>query len=252
MATELIRRQRFLASLGIPYVVTIVPDKFTIYPEHLPEWVGAPKAPTPMEHLISALQADGTVRVVDLRAPLRDAKARGRVYHATDSHWNLPGAAVGYEAIMREVQRALPPGRLAAIAPAAMPPYVPGVDVYAGDLARQVGFPPRYREPDYAPFAKLLADPGARCARRIDDGSDAGIEVYACAKPGLPRAVVYRDSMAIPLIPLLSENFSRAVYVGSRRLDPALILREAPDVVIEEMVERSLQAPAALPMPEGK
>ncbi|HEY5862321.1 MAG TPA: hypothetical protein VIX61_04485 [Casimicrobiaceae bacterium] len=75
---------------------------------------------------------------------------------------------------------------------------------------------------------------------------------YACAKPGLPRAVVYRDSMAIPLIPLLSENFSRAVYVGSRRLDPALILREAPDVVIEEMVERSLQAPAALPMPEAK
>ena len=252
VATELIRRQRFLASLGIPYVVTIVPDKFTIYPEHLPEWVGAPKAPTPMERLIAALQADGSVRVVDLRAPLRDAKARGRVYHATDSHWNLPGAAVGYEAIMREVQRALPPGRLAAIAPAAMPPYVPGVDVYAGDLARQVGFPPRYREPDYAPFAKLLADPGARCARRIDDGSDAGIEVYACAKPGLPRAVVYRDSMAIPLIPLLSENFSRAVYVGSRRLDPALILREAPDVVIEEMVERSLQAPAALPMPEGK
>ncbi|MET0733402.1 MAG: hypothetical protein ABW054_10080 [Casimicrobiaceae bacterium] len=140
VATELIRRQRFLASRGIPYVVTIVPDKFTIYPEHLPEWVGAPKAPTPMERLIAALQADGSVRVVDLRAPLRDAKARGRVYHATDSHWNLPGAAVGYDAIMREVQRALPPGGLAAIAPAVMPPYVPGADVYAGDLARQVAF----------------------------------------------------------------------------------------------------------------
>jgi len=40
------------------------------------------------------------------------------------------------------------------------------------------------------------------------------------------------------------------VYVGSRRLDPALILREKPDIVIEEMVERSLLAPAALPMPE--
>ena len=154
---------------------------------------------------------------------------------------------------MREVQRALPPGRLAAIAPAAMPPYVPGVDVYAGDLARQVGFPPRYREPDYAPFDEAAGRSGRALRpphrRRFQT---PGIEVYACAKPGLPRAVVYRDSMAIPLIPLLSENFSRAVYVGSRRLDPALILREAPDVVIEEMVERSLQAPAALPMPEGK
>ncbi len=54
--------------------------------------------------------------------------------------------------------------------------------------------------------------------------------------------------MAIPLIPLLSENFSRVVYVSSRQLDRALIEREKPDVVIEELVERSLHAPGALPM----
>jgi hypothetical protein len=64
----------------------------------------------------------------------------------------------------------------------------------------------------------------------------------------LPRAVVYRDSMAVSLIPLLAENFSRSVFVSSRKLDQALIEREKPDVVIEEMVERSLHAPGALPM----
>jgi hypothetical protein len=63
--------------------------------------------------------------------------------------------------------------------------------------------------------------------------------------------VVYRDSMAIPLIPLLSENFSHVVYVSSQRLDPALILRERPDVVIEEMVERAMLAPLATPMPDA-
>jgi alginate O-acetyltransferase complex protein AlgJ len=249
VVAELKRRQEFLASLGIPYVVTIIPEKFTIYPEHLPDWTGAPKAPTPLERLIAALNADGSVRIVDLRAPLRDAKGRNRLYYATDSHWNMLGAAVGYAAIMREVQRALPPGKLAAVAPAAMPPYVPGVDFYAGDLARQVGYPTRYREADYAPFAKVLGDPGTRCARRTDRGADEGFEFYACARPELPRAVVYRDSMAIPLIPLLSENFSRVVYVSSYGLDPALIQREKPDIVIEEMVERSMFSPAALPMP---
>jgi len=248
VVAELKRRQQFLASLGIPYVVTIVPDKFTIYPEHLPGWVGAPQASAPLERLIAALKADGTVRIVDLRAPLRDAKARNRLYYATDSHWNMLGAAVGHDAIMREVQRALPPGKLAAIVPPAIPPYLPGVDFYAGDLARQLGYPRRYREADYAPIAKVLGDPGARCARRTDTGADEGFEFYACARPGLPRAVVYHDSMAIPLIPLLSENFGRVVYVSSRRLDPALILRERPDVVIEETVERALLAPAALPM----
>ena len=249
VAAELKRRERFLSSLDIPYVVAIVPEKFTIYPEGLPPWVGAPKTPTPMARLIAALKADSALRVVDLRAPLVDASARTRIYYTTDSHWNMLGAAIGYDAIMREVQRALPPGKLETIAPAAMPPYVAGVDFYAGDLARQIGFSSRYREPDYAPFAKVLGDPGSRCGRRIDAGADEGFEVYACARAGLPRAVVYRDSMAIPLIPLLSENFTRVVYVSSRRLDPALILREKPDIVIEEMVERSLLAPAALPMP---
>ncbi len=66
-------------------------------------------------------------------------------------------------------------------------------------------------------------------------------------RPGLPRAVVYRDSMAIPLIPMLAENFSRVVFVAGP-FDPALIEREKPDVVIEEMVERAVHAPGALPM----
>jgi alginate O-acetyltransferase complex protein AlgJ len=254
VVVELKRRQTFLALLGIPYVVTIVPDKFSIYPEHLPAWIGAATARTPLDRLTDAIVADGSLRYVDLRPPLFAAKAHQRVYYATDSHWNLLGAAVGYTEIMREVQRALPPRKLPAIAPTVLPPYVPNVDVHWGDLAALIGVPPRFREPDYAPIAKLRADPSARCAKRTDDGADSSLELYACDRPGLPRAVVYRDSMAIPLIPFLSENFSRVVYVSDRHLDPALIRREKPDVVIEEMVERSMLmlATAALAMQEAR
>jgi len=249
VVAELGRRGRFLASLGIPYVVAVVPDKFTIYPEHLPAWVVRAAGRTPLDRLADAIVAGTTLRFVDLRAPLRAAKARERVYYATDSHWNLLGATVAYGEIMREVQRALPAGRLPAIAPAALPEYLPGVDVYSGDLARFIGYPPRVQEPDYAPLGKVLADPASRCGKRLDSGADIGYEYYACDHPNRPRAVVYRDSMAIPLIPLLSENFSRAVYISSHRFDPALIERERPDVVIEEMVERAMFAPAATPMP---
>jgi hypothetical protein len=180
---------------------------------------------------------------------LREAKSREPVYYRTDSHWNYLGAIVAYRAIMEEVQRALGTARLPAIAPPDVPPYVPGVDTYRGDLARILGVPFRYDEADVAPFAKVLGDASKRCARRIDARKDDGFEVYACDRAPALRAVVYRDSMAIPLIPLLSENFRRVVYVSSRRLDPALIERERPDVVIEEFVERSLHATAANPMP---
>jgi hypothetical protein len=244
VAAELKRRRDYLAARGIPYLVTIVPEKFTIYPEYLPPWVAPAATPTPLARLERLLLKDGSVRYVDLVRPLRGAKTSALLYYRTDSHWNLFGATVGYERIMRALQGALPDGRLPAIAAPVRPVYVPGVDWYWGDLARMVGVPYFYREPDYAPLAKVLDDPSGRCAQRDTAVTDQGFEIYHCARPELPKAVVYRDSMAVSLIPLLSENFRRVVYVTSLRLDPALIERERPDVVIEEMVERNLLAPA--------
>jgi hypothetical protein len=242
---EFIRRSEWLASKGIAYVVVVVPDKFTIYPEHLPSWVVRSARPTPYDRVRDALARDGTVAFVDLRPALLAAKARERVYFKTDSHWNFNGAIVGYGEIMRVAQQKLG-ARLSAVAPVKRPPYVPGVDYYSGDLMQMLGLPTRLGEDDVAPLGKVLGD-AARCARRADKGEFPGFEFYVCDKPGLPRAVMLRDSMAISLIPLLSENFSRIVYVSSRALDRELIEREKPDIVIEEMVERSLNAPGAFP-----
>ncbi len=247
-AAEFGRRRDWLAARGIAYVVVVAPEKFTIYPEFLPGWIARAQAPSPYDRMRAALERDGRVTFVDLRPPLLAAKARERVYFKTDSHWNYNGAVVGYGETMRAVQRALPAGALAQIAPAPRPAYVPGVDFYSGDLIRMLGLPSRIREDDVAPLGKVLGDATGRCARRIDKGEDPDFEHFACDRPGLPRAVILRDSMAISLIPLLSENFSRVVFVSTRKLDRALIERERPDIVIEELVERSLHAPGALPM----
>ncbi|MCC7215283.1 MAG: hypothetical protein IT517_00830 [Burkholderiales bacterium] len=244
---ELGRRSDWLAARGIGYVVVVVPEKFTIYPEHLAPWVARMQGPTPYDRVRAAIERDGRVTLVDLRPALREAKTRERVYYQTDSHWNYNGAVIGYDAIMRAVRAALPAGALPAIAPAPRPAYVPGVDYYSGDLIQMLGMPSRIREDDVAPLGKVLAMAAERCARRIDKGEYPGFEYFVCDRPGLPRAVILRDSMAIPLIPLLSENFSRVVYVSSRAFDKALVEREKPDIVIEELVERSLHAPGAFP-----
>jgi hypothetical protein len=257
LVAELARRRDVLAAQGIAYVVAVVPEKFTIYPEQLPAGIARMPA-TPLDRAAAALARDPALHFVDLRAPLAAAKARERVYFLTDSHWNYNGAVVGYEAIMGAVQRALrDAGRagLASIVPAPRPPFVAGTDVYSGDLATMLGLPRRFQEPDLAPLGKVLAASAGRCAQRVDVPPDPVLyppaqdpQVYECATPGLPRAVVYRDSMAIPLIPLLAQNFARSVFLSSRKLDPALIARERPDVVIEELVERSINAPAAFPV----
>ena len=56
----------------------------------------------------------------------------------------------------------------------------------------------------------------------------------------LPCAVMFRDSFATWLIPLLSEHFRRIVYTWQYTLDQGIVERERPDVVIQEMVERVL------------
>jgi hypothetical protein len=247
LAAEIERRRAFLAARGIAYVVAIAPDKSTIYPEHLPAWVTRMAGPTPLERASRALAANRALHFVDLRPVLMKAKRDAQVYYRTDSHWNFLGATAAYEAIIAEVQRAVGAHRLAEAAPAEQPPYKPGVDIYRGDLAGMLGVRGRYVEADIAPLSKVLGNAAQRCAQRVDKDEFPGFEFYRCPRKTL-KLVMYRDSMAIPLIPLLSENFGRAVYVSSRQLDPALIEREKPDVVIEEMVERSINAPVAFPL----
>ena len=106
------------------------------------------------------------------------------------------------------------------------------------------------REDDIAPLGKILATPESRCAQRESAAETPGVEifVYRCANAPRFTALVYRDSNAIPLIPMLAENFARSTLVSSAQLDPALVERLKPDIVIEELVERTLNSPAALPM----
>ena len=112
------RRDDWLAARGIAYVVMVVPDKVTIYPEHS----GVDRAvagPTPYDRVARRRsRATGACTFVDLRPALRAAKAHERVYYKTDSHWNYNGAVVGYEALMRRRAARLLGERLPAIAPA--------------------------------------------------------------------------------------------------------------------------------------
>jgi alginate O-acetyltransferase complex protein AlgJ len=244
---ELLRRRGYLEHLGIPYVVVVVPEKYSVYPEFLPDWVKRVTPTTALDRIADDLARHPELHFIDLRSALRTAKQSERVYYKTDSHWNFIGATVGYGVLMAELERRLP--GLVTVPPR-RPPYDPGIDFYSGDLSRMIGAGESFREDDIAPLWKILAETSPHCARRDPTGETPGFEfyVYACPSPPRYRALMYRDSMAIPLIPLLSENFARSTYVLTRTMDPALVERLKPDVVIEEMVERTLNALLAFPL----
>ena len=247
LRNEMLDRRGFLASRGIPFLLVVVPEKYSVYPEFLPEWAAPVTAQTSLDHVASEFARYPQLNFLDLRGPLLAAKTAQRVYYRTDSHWNYLGATVGYKELMREAVR-LVPGL--TIAPAQRPAYVPGVDYFSGDLAQMLGLPKELREEDIAPLGKILASAQTRCAQRDKSAESTDTEVYVYQCPNAPRftALVYRDSNAIPLIPMLAENFFRSTFVSSAQLNAALVDRLKPDIVVEELVERTLASPAALPM----
>ncbi len=236
---EFLRRHDFLASRGIPYVVVVVPEKYSVYPEFLPDWATQIASRTPLDRLVTEVARYPQLSFLDLRGPLRAAKGSDRLYYQTDSHWNYLGAMVGYRGLMSTVQQALP-GLVAA--PAKRPPYVPESDYYSGDLAQMLGLTRQFREADIAPLGRVDATPGVRCAQRDASPDAPGVETYVFRCPNAPRhtALVYRDSAAIWFIPMLAQNFSRTTFVRSLGFEPELIERLQPDIVIQEMVERTL------------
>ncbi len=103
-----VRKRNWLAKQGIHYLLVLVPDKQTIYPEYLPDYFRKAKGTTRIEQLMEYLKQDRDVTVLDLRPSLLNAKSEKRLYQKTDSHWNDYGAFVGYKEMMNRISQWFP------------------------------------------------------------------------------------------------------------------------------------------------
>ena len=226
-------RCAWLAAQGIPCLIVIPPDKATIYPEYMPPELALGRGKSPLDQLVDRLRrSHSPVHLLDLRPALLAAKSSGLLFHRTDTHWTDSGAFVGYRQIIYAVKSLLPQWK---IAPQTLDDFkvVPtGPEV--GDLARLMDMPDQYPDHDLGlirkkpyPVPPELAD--TRRVVTIDNHN-----------PKLPRLVIYRDSFANALVPMLGPHFGHIVYAFQYTMDPALIQAEKPDLVIDEFIERNL------------
>jgi hypothetical protein len=224
----------WLRAQGIVYLFVIPPDKHVIYPEYMPDTIRR-AAISRIDQLVSDLRQHSTVRVVDLRPALLAAKARERLYHRTDTHWNDRGAFVGYQGIVDALTEEIP-GLQSASRSAFESRVVPSAGL---DLAGMLGLTDVLREDDLVlvprrpATARILEPqhPNRRLthARIVTEAPNSG-----------PRAVVFMDSFGPALVPFLSEDFSRVVYLWQDNVDPQVVHQERPQVVIQEWVGRAL------------
>jgi len=224
----------WLRGQGIAYLFVIAPDKHVIYPEYMPHTIRR-AAVSRIDQLVSDLRQHSTVRVLDLRPSLLASKSRERLYHRTDTHWNDRGAFVGYQSIVDALSEENP-----TLHSASHSAFEPRVVRSSGlDLAGMLGLTEVLSEDDLVlvprrPAAARILEPQypnrrLTHARIVTEAPNRG-----------PRAVVFMDSFGPGLVPFLSEDFSRVVYLWQDNMDPQVVQQERPQVVIQELVGRAL------------
>ena len=230
------RRAEALRERGIAWRLVVVPDKYTVYPEHVPAWLQPLSPVSPLDAVLAALPPSLRPTVVDLRGLLREAARDRLVYYRTDSHWNVNGGWIAYQQILAAMREAT--GRPVRPQEPLPPEYSDRTT--SGDVAKMLGITGRYTEPDPA----LRMPEGWQACARDEAGRPPGWgmarQLLRCPGAEIPRAVIHHDSMGYVLLSHLPNHIEQSLWIEGRAWDLPYLERERPEIVVDEIVERNL------------
>lgn len=219
-------QQDYVLASGAEFAFAVAPNKNTVYPEYMPDYLRPSGAAGNRERLMAALERHG-VNTIDLAEKLTAAKDEGLLYHYQDTHWNERGAQIGYRAIMEIAAGSGQYETYLGLEPTTVCDY--GGDLHYFVLPTVEGDLPR---PDYGLTFEYDQDP-VRPGRATTIGTTSGANTR--------RLLLYRDSFGDALLPYLSANLGRVLYDAEFPYNYASFESEQPDAVVIELVERNLK-----------
>lgn len=244
------RRKKF-KKLGIPYFFFIAPTKERICMEYLPAGLATDFEMMPASVIRRLLNEDGSP-LFALDEALQDEQAKNETFYRTDTHWNYIGAYRAYKEIIEVVSNFIDCGR-----PHARESFGSKIlKKYRGDLANKekvVFIGEEYPLLSIAPndidpvifqedVEQLFDITGDIINLPVSDNLKVSqtrtTVVFGNKNKNLPKALVFRDSFAINLAPMMARHFSEIIYVWRPEVFFSLIESEKPDVVIQIMLDR--------------
>jgi hypothetical protein len=245
-------RRTMLAQNNSRYLFVIAPDKNTIYPEMLPDYIRRHRGRSRLEQLRQYLQATNSpVDILDLHQALIAAKPQGTLYFPQDTHWNGRGYFVGYQAMCATLKAWFP-----EIVPQLLGrDYMIHAEAWGGGEWSVLGL----TEENLTYASEFLVPLGTQKARKtsvpfpataippIQEPWNAPLYWQGNGKHSLLMLhdsfmkTGFLDRDQVPL----AENFARTIVVGRFLSDYELsrvVDAFHPDVVIEERAERVLAA----------
>lgn len=206
-------RQKWLAERNIQLLFVAVPNKHTIYPEFLPDWL-RPGQITRLDQLVELASNTPTLDLVDLRPQLM-RPSDTFLYHQTGTQWNKLGAFLGYQETMAWVRGRFPTVRTLTLADITCESFSG-----QGDLAIMLNL-------------SLTTDTQYDC-HIVGEGVDMA---------SAPKLFLIGDSFSLYWSRFLAASlgsFTFARQPGYYPLPHELIEQAKPDLVIWQMAERFL------------
>jgi len=222
----------------IQFYVMVAPNKHTIYSEKLPFKVDNSRR-TKIDQITPIIDKMKYVTWIEMEKNLMRAKKHGQLYHKTGTHWNTFGAYFAYQKIMGALNNDFP-GEFGPIPLKKMKRYETERNMLG--LSRMLDYP----------INEICNEVKIRNARSKAEeqtpklnleylrSKDAEVRYKAPKKKR--KAVVFRDSFSTALSGFLKEHFEEVVFIWTSELNRDIILKEKPDIVIYEVVERNVDS----------
>jgi len=103
IADNLTKQRDYLAGLGIRMVVELNPNKETVYAEYMPDSIYRMTEVSRQDLLVEYLKANTDLEIVYTKEEIIAAKEVMPVYYKYDTHWNLGGAYIGVQNLLRQL-----------------------------------------------------------------------------------------------------------------------------------------------------
>lgn len=234
-------RDLFIKSINpnAKLIVFVVPNKLSFYQELKPDEI-IKSNNSRLEQLTQYLEEENQFDFINVTYALNEYKEIDDLYYKTDIHWNELGAFYGYKELEKYLIKYN--SNIKAL----------NLDMYdkkyvkevGGDLSFYLGLKNnilKEREirlvPKYISKSNFKKDPPMTWMGNLNKQFTTNVP-----NNSLPKAVIFRDSFATNMMPYLSEDFSSITYCEewNFNFNKDIILKEKPDFVIYEILEKNL------------
>ena len=213
----------YVEGSGARFVLTVAPNKNTLYPENMPYYYPAGAGETSIEKLAPLLEEYG-IGYVDLFTLFRAQDET--LYLQRDSHWNNKGALLAYNALADAAGKAHDTYASAGVT--RKKDEIGDLGRMAYSVLAEPEWNYRYDIPQHYVYTTPQAD--VEAAYIVTENAEAN-----------GTLLMFRDSFGNTLIPLLAEAWGKACFSkATPYLLDLYIGLNAPDTVIVEKVERNL------------